>query len=114
MSRRKYIYDLSIGKHVLVNYPPPHTKNPQKPKRQIKFFPLKLKSSIQQKTLKNKVKRQVTNWKRFTTHTPLTKDQYQGHTEGSHKYIRANLTQKDITFGKMLKLAGGQGNAKQN
>lgn len=69
--RRKYIYDLSIEKNFLSN--PSLRKKTLKTKKanEIKIF-------YSTKNTKNKVKRHVTNWNRFTTHThthtPLTKD----------------------------------------
>lgn len=51
--RRKYIYDLSIGKNFLSN-PSSAPKKPLKTKKANEMFILTLKSSIQQKTLKTK------------------------------------------------------------
>lgn len=50
--RRKYIYDLSIEKNFLSN--PSLRKKTLKTKKANEMFVLKLKSSIQQKTLKTK------------------------------------------------------------
>lgn len=65
--RRKYIYDLSIGKNFLSN-PSSAPKKPLKTKKANEMFILKLKSSIQQKTLKTKWKDMLQSGR--DSHTP--------------------------------------------
>lgn len=69
--RRKYIYDLSIGKNFLSN-PSSAPKKPLKTKKANEHFKIKIFYST--KNTKNKVKRHVTIWKRFT-HTPMSPGQ---------------------------------------
>lgn len=69
--RRKYIYDLSIEKNFLSN--PSLRKKTLKTKKANEMFVLKLKSSIQQKTLKTKWK-DMLQIHHTHTHIPLTKD----------------------------------------